>query len=64
MQIYVGVFMKRWTKGDGKSEVPGYRRRGGQVWRDGRIVSPAVVASGDAGVLYFEGLAGSYSLRR
>jgi hypothetical protein len=35
-----------------------------QVWRDGRIVLPAVVASGDAGVLYFEGVAGSYSLRR
>jgi len=35
-----------------------------QVWRDGRIVLPAVVASGDAGVLYFEGAAGSYSLRR
>jgi hypothetical protein len=35
-----------------------------QVWRDGGIVRPAVVASGDAGVLYFEGPAGSYSLRR
>jgi Heparinase II C-terminal domain len=35
-----------------------------QVWRDGRIVLPAVVASGDAGVLYFEGLAGNYSLQR
>jgi Heparinase II C-terminal domain/Heparinase II/III-like protein len=35
-----------------------------QVWRDGRIARPAVVASGDAGVLYFEGSAGSYSLRR
>jgi hypothetical protein len=35
-----------------------------QVWRDGRIVLPTVIASGDAGVLYFEGAAGSYSLRR
>ena len=35
-----------------------------QVWRDGRILRPAVVVSGDAGALYFEGSPGSYSLRR
>jgi hypothetical protein len=35
-----------------------------QVWRDGRIVAPALEVSGDAGTLYFEGSAGNYSLRR
>ena len=35
-----------------------------QVWRDGKIVKPAVTVTGDAGVLNFEGPAGSYSLRR
>lgn len=35
-----------------------------QVWRDGRIVNPAIAVSGDAGTLYFEGPAGNYSLRR
>jgi heparin/heparan-sulfate lyase len=35
-----------------------------QVWRDGRIVHPAVPVSGDAGTLYFDGPAGDYSLRR
>jgi len=35
-----------------------------QVWRDGRIVHPAITVIGDAGTLYFEGPAGNYSLRR
>lgn len=35
-----------------------------QVWRDGRIVHPAIPVSGDAGTLYLEGPAGNYSLRR
>jgi hypothetical protein len=35
-----------------------------QIWRDGRIVQPAVTVTSDAGTLYFEGPAGSYSLRR
>jgi heparin/heparan-sulfate lyase len=35
-----------------------------QVWRDGRIEEPAMVVSGDAGTLYFEGPGGSYTLRR
>jgi len=35
-----------------------------QVWRDGRIAQPAMHVSADAGVVYFEGPAGSYSLRR
>lgn len=35
-----------------------------QVWRDGRIVTPAVTVSAEAGTLYFEGPAGRYELRR
>ncbi|MBI4874326.1 MAG: heparinase II/III family protein [Acidobacteria bacterium] len=35
-----------------------------QVWRDGRIVLPAVSVAADAGTLYFEGPAGKYQLRR
>ena len=35
-----------------------------QVWRDGRILLPAVEVAGSAGTLYFEGPAGTYSLRR
>jgi hypothetical protein len=35
-----------------------------QVWHNGRILHAALVVSGDAGTLYFEGPAGSYSLRR
>jgi heparin/heparan-sulfate lyase len=35
-----------------------------QVWRDGRILLPAVEVAGTAGTLYFEGPAGTYSLRR
>jgi hypothetical protein len=35
-----------------------------QVWREGRIANPALVVSHDSGTLYFNGQAGSYSLRR
>lgn len=35
-----------------------------QVWRDGAVLHPALTVSGDAGTLWFEGPAGSYSLRR
>jgi hypothetical protein len=35
-----------------------------QVWRDGRIVTPAVTVSAEAGTLYFEGPPGRYELRR
>ncbi|MFC1614098.1 heparin/heparin-sulfate lyase HepB [Gemmatimonadota bacterium] len=35
-----------------------------QLWRDGRILRPAVEVSSDAGTIYFEGPAGSYQLRR
>ena len=35
-----------------------------QVWRDGRIVHPAIQVTGTAGSLYFEGPPGEYSLRR
>jgi heparin/heparan-sulfate lyase len=35
-----------------------------QVRRNGHIAVPAVVATGDEGVAYFEGPAGSYELRR
>lgn len=35
-----------------------------QVWRDGRIVQPAVTVSSDAGLLHFQGRAGSYSIRK
>jgi heparin/heparan-sulfate lyase len=34
-----------------------------QVWRESEIARPAVVVSGDAGLAYFEGSAGSYTLR-
>jgi len=34
-----------------------------QVWRESEIARSAVVVSGDAGLAYFESLAGSYSLR-
>jgi hypothetical protein len=54
------------VKGDGtvKFLVTDVAEGNWQVWRDGRMARPAVLASGDAGVLYFEGPAGSYSLRR
>jgi heparin/heparan-sulfate lyase len=35
-----------------------------QVWRDGRIVRPAVRVAESEGTLYFEGPAGRYELRR
>ena len=35
-----------------------------QVWRDGQVACPAITASSEAGIAYFEGPAGSYSLRR
>jgi len=35
-----------------------------QVWLDGRIVHPAALVTGSSGVLYFEGPAGRYELRR
>jgi len=35
-----------------------------QIWRDGEIIAPAVEVSADGGVLYLEGPAGSYALRR
>jgi len=35
-----------------------------QIWRDGKIVVPAVTVSSDAGTLYFEGPPGRYELRR
>ena len=35
-----------------------------QVWRDGRIANPSLIASDDSGTLYFNGPAGVYSLRR
>lgn len=35
-----------------------------QIWRNGQIAQPAVTVSSDAGVLYFRGPAGTYSIRR
>ena len=35
-----------------------------QVWRDGRIVIPAVTVTSDAGTLWFQGPPGRYELRR
>ncbi len=35
-----------------------------QVWRDGRILYPAMLVTGSSGSLYFEGPPGSYELRR
>jgi len=35
-----------------------------QVWRESRIVKPAMEVSAEAGTLYFEGPAGNYELRR
>jgi heparin/heparan-sulfate lyase len=35
-----------------------------QVWRDGAVVSPAVLVSAGQGTLWFEGQAGEYELRR
>jgi heparin/heparan-sulfate lyase len=35
-----------------------------QVWRDGKIVRPAVRVTESEGTMYFEGPAGSYELRR
>jgi heparin/heparan-sulfate lyase len=35
-----------------------------QVWRGGQIVKPAIEVSAEAGTLYFEGPAGTYTLRR
>ena len=35
-----------------------------QLWRDGRILNPAMPVSAEAGTLYFQGPSGHYSLRR
>jgi heparin/heparan-sulfate lyase len=35
-----------------------------QVWRGGQIAQPALTVSADAGVLYFKGPPGAYTLRR
>ncbi len=35
-----------------------------QVWRDGRIIRPAVTVNGDEGTLYFQAPPGNYQLRR
>ena len=35
-----------------------------QVWRDGKIVRPAVRVAESEGTLYFEGPPGAYQLRR
>ncbi|MFB3828363.1 MAG: heparin/heparin-sulfate lyase HepB [Bryobacteraceae bacterium] len=35
-----------------------------QIWRDGRIVRPAVEVSGETGALYFDAAPGAYTLRR
>ena len=35
-----------------------------QVWRDGAVIHPALTVSAEEGALWFEGPAGSYSLRR
>jgi heparin/heparan-sulfate lyase len=35
-----------------------------QIWRDGRVVTPAAYVTDSEGTLYFQGPAGRYELRR